>query len=1106
MAQQLRMPKYGQVAGHLKTQKLYRDSVTRSQNAKAKLLLNIKQSRADSIKDAREKALADVTKGRKTKTDSVFAIHKHKTDSLAKIRKYKTSKRYADSTALAKRERADSIQAFHQHIRDSTASIHKHVLDSTTAIRKHVSDSIKLVRTKHSDSLKMVRKTKTDSLTKSKNDKEKLAKAQEKKKQEEQKLKLEIKFKQKREAWSNTSMLKRKWNLYRKIVQNSFTHYNYYYNANRKMEEALVNMQRGKKENYDSLINLYPFDPNKDSAKMAGDMDTIIRKASVGIQIHDPRVKWDNDLYLLMGEAYYYKGRYDNAATAFRYIIARDEAKKKGQAANSGEKSKDEPTIVDNDGDKGGFLKHKSVHNESILWLARTYTSWHMVENAESVVSLLESDTHLPENLKGRLAAEKAFAYLSESNEPAAITQLGIVVDDNTLPDWLRMRAAFLCGQLLQNRGEYAAAVEKFETVLDYFPKIDMDFYTRKLIAYNSLLAGSDANIAMKPLKKVLNDAKYVTYYDQVYYVLGKLAIKAGKTDDGIKYLNKSIYTSKATKKQKALSFVALGDAYYNDLKYQKAKTSYDSAAKYATGSKDTVGLANMQRSKILNEIVGPATVIHDQDSLLALAELSKKDQLAAVRRYLKFLEKRQEDSIANAESAGVSSIVPADGSTETSDFANWYFSNPTSMQQGAAEFKRKWGNRTLVDNWRRSAANSFANNSSNPDELKETPENPDVSENGLPSEASLLAKIPNTPEQKEKAENLEQKAYIQLAKAYYSPFNDLTQTIATLDNLDKRFPAHNQKEEELYLRYQVALKQNELAKAQTYSEQLQKEFPKSNYAKLLRPKENTQSEALGNGITVAKYYEETYNLLLKHALVHIEVAKKQYDNPVFKKRFLVAEAMGLAGTGNLDKADTALVSFLHTYPAPDTLATWANAIKDYIASLRKTGVPAWYKESPPGEKKPSLEPEKDSALVLAGEKPIDSVAKSAPKPLPPPSMYQNKPMDEHYCIVVLPGLDTKTTGLRKNVKSFDSSFCPNAKLDIILDYFDIDQTVMVIKKFANADSAKAYLNALNTSNVFRNFSSNDYQSVIISAQNYTKLFADKKVAAYMSFYEAVYK
>src|SRR5947207_9464208 len=138
-------------------------------------------------------------------------------------------------------------------------------------------------------------------------------------------------------------------------------------------------------------------------------------------------------------------------------------------------------------------------------------------------------------------------------------------------------------------------------------------------MAFNQLQSGEDVASAMKPLKKVLSDSKYNGYYDQVYYVLGQLAVKANKKEEAITYFNKSVTTPRATKKQKALSFAALGDLYYSRSSYANAKRSYDSAAKYSTSSTKDGALASaLQRNKGLAEISGPTTVIHDQDSLLA--------------------------------------------------------------------------------------------------------------------------------------------------------------------------------------------------------------------------------------------------------------------------------------------------------------------------------------------------------------------------------------------------------------------------------------------------------------------------------------------------------
>jgi len=1085
--------------------KHYKDSVTRARTAKTNALKNSRQAHMDSLKDARKLVTDKMTTIRKAKTDSIKTIQKKRSDSLAAVKKYKTSKRYSDSVNIVRRKHLDSIQTAQKATRDRLAAMRKHTLDSAKTSRTHIMDSIKTVRVKRLDSIKLVLKKRTDSLAKVKKLKEDLAKAKEKKKEEDKKLKLEIKMKQKHEAWTNKSMLKKKWSPFRRFLQNSFTHYNYYYNAKKKMDEALVNMQRSRKENYDSLIGLYPFDPNRDSSLMSSDMDTIVRKISVGIQIHDPRVKWDNDLYLLLGEAYYYRGRYENASIAFRYIISKDEEKKKKDAAKNGHGSygsaKDAPSIVDDDKtSRLDFLKHKSVHNEAVLWLARTYTEARQVENAESILSLLASDAKLPNELKGRLATEKSFVYLTERNYEEAAKQLPIAADDNNLPNWLRVREAFIEGQLQQNLGHYTEAAASFEKVISYYPKIEMDFYSRKYIAYNKLLAGESAEDAMRPLKRVLTDAKYLNYYDQVYFVLGQLAIKAHENDQAVTYFTKSATTPKATKKQKALSYSALGDVYYAASNYSGAKMAYDSASKYSSAaSKDATVINALQRDKGLEQISGPSKVIHDQDSLMALSALSKKEQLAVVRRYLRYLEKMRDDSIADAENSGVASLVPVDADDASKDASNWYFSNPALMTQGSIDFKRKWGNRPLTDNWQHGNGNSSGDNSGDEDDASGAGKQ----ENGLPTEESLLAKIPNTTAQKELSAKIEQRAYMLLAKGYMKQLEDYPMANNTLDTFDVRFPENNFKEEELYLRYQLAMKQNKIDKAQLYSAELLNKFPNSQYADNVRPRTSeSKPDALVAGKTVSQYFDETYNLLMQHqyaeALTHVGIAKKQFDNPVYKKRFQVAEAMGYAGSGEYDLADTMIKRFIRTYPA-DTLTPWASTVEDYIGEVRNGGKPPWFYDTIRSAPESAIAKTKTAA---PGPK--------APTPPPPPSdipsMYGYHADSGHYCIIVLPGIDSKTMGLKKAIKDLDNTKYPTAGLNVFFDLYSIDQGVIVVERFPNAAAAKKYMDDLSASNAFNGYSPGDLHLFIISAPNYKKMFADKKADPYFSFYSANYR
>ncbi len=1093
--------------------KHFKDSVARSKLIKANKVKKSRQTHADSIKEARENAMDSIAAVRKTRSDSVKSIQKKRTDSIAAKSKYKKSKRYTDSVSITRHDHMDSLHEAQQKTRDSIALTRKHSLDSSKTIRKHVADSQKAVRLKFSDSLKAVHKVRADSLLKIKKAKEALAKAKDKKKEDALKFKLELKMKQKHDSFSNKAMLKHPWSPMRRAMQNSFTHYNYYYNANRKMDEALLNMQRSRKENYDSVIGLYPFDPNRDSSLMSSDMDTIVHKVSVAIQIHDPRVKWANDLYMLLGQAYYYRGRYENAAIAFRYIIASDEAAKKkaatkyGKGQSSSNKNKEAPSILEEEKtSKFDFLKHKSVHNESIVWLARTYTVAHQTENAESIMSLLESDAKLHDNMKGRVAAQKAFNYLAENNPTEASKHLAIAADDRYLPDWLRMRAAFINGQLQQNAGNYKSAATNFEKVLTYYPKIDMDFYSRKNAAFNHLLAGEKVDDAMKPLKKVLADGKYVSYYDQVYFVLGQLAAKANKPSEALGYYQQSVTTPKASKKQKALSFTAMGDLYYSSSRYANAKIAYDSASKYSAGVKDIAVKNGEQRTKGLTEISGPAHLIHDQDSLMALSLLSKKEQAAAVKKQLKYLERLRNDSIAKAEEAGVNAVAATDPDDVKDAASSWYFSNPTLMQQGSADFKRKWGNRVLSDNWRRGAsANSGGGSGS--DGGEDAPDALVSTENGLPTEGSLLAKIPNNKAQKDLSNKMVQKAYMLLAKAYMKQLEDYVMASQSLDTLDKRFPEHNQKEEELYLRYQIAIKQNKLDKAQQYADELIKKFPNSQYATNLKPKgSESKGDVKVDGKNVSAYFDETYALLQQRqyteALMRVNIAKKQFDNPVYKKRFEIVEATAYAGMANYNQADTLITAFMKANTG-DTLMTWASTVRQYIKDVRNGGKPSWYYDTLTTAQKEALTKKSEKAKADA-----EAASKPAPPPPPPdaPAFYSYHADSMHYCIIVLSGLDSRTSKLKKGIIKYDSANYTTTNLELVMDFFDIDQDVLVVKGFNNANDAKTYAEGLKTLPALQAYKPDEIKVLSISRNNYKKMFFEKTAQPYYGFYAEHYK
>lgn len=1121
-----------------KESRKYKDSVARARKARTDSIQLVRKLRTDSIRAERKRVTDSAIAARKHITDSVRAIQKRRTDSLAVIRKYRESKRYKDSVAVVRQQRLDSIKAVRMAFNDSVAADRKQRNDSMAAVRQAIRDSTTAARTKYMDSITAVRKVRTDSLAKLKEKREKDRKARAKNKEEQMQLALELKLKKKRQAWSNEKMLKKKWGPLRQAVQNTFTRYNYYFNTDKKMDEAIDNMLRANRENYDSLLALFPFDPDRDSSLLSQDMDSIIQKASIGIQLHDPRTKWGDDLYLLMGQAYYYKADYENASTAFRYTLSlRDKKKKKSTGYTPPKKNKDgsKTSIVQAD-NKGvlNFVKHRSVHNEALLWLARTYTEWHQEGNAESVIDILQNDPNFPKSLQGRLAVEKAYLNISQNNRTAAMENLAIVADDKQLPDWLRMRAAYINAQLHEERGEYTAAAQSYKNVIDLHPPIEMDFYARKNLAYNQMYAGVEQEEALAALRRVLKDGKYSNYYEQVYFVMGKLSAANSKNDEAIEYLKKGLTSSRSTKKQKAMSFAALGDVYYNIHSYESAKKYYDSAAQLVTSAPgdSSVQLA-VRRSNVLSDITTPINIIHLQDSLVALANMSDKDQRSVVRKYIRSLENARADSIFRAENIG---NVPGGDNNQNSgqqgnNYTNWYFANTSLMQQGMNEFKRKWGTRTLADNWRRSAAitSITANKNmvvdSSTFNAGDDESNLELDENGIPTEAALLALIPNATTQKEDALKKLRRAYVDLGSAYIRQLDEYKEATNTFDTLDRRFPLHEHMAEVLYMRYLAAVRQDQLAEARKYSDLLLRDYGNTKWASLVKPTEDGAGlvNTTGNNRPIAEYYDETYDLLIQRqytqTLQMSRDGQKIYKEIPYQKRFRIIEAISLAGTEQWDQADTVASDFIRKNQQ-DTLRPWAEAVLSYIKKNRPATPPpsANTAGTDPGGASagmaPGTAPSSDADRAAAAGDVAPGAAPPPPPPLPGqasspavPASYTYKPKDLHYAAIYFRSMDQKSNAVKAAVTDFNTFKFSSLKLTSELQNMNSGAGALFTQSFETALQAKIYMNMLKaTPEIFKEYGGEEYEVFIISADNYFKLTNDKDMEAYMKFYRSRYR
>ena len=913
-----------------KLSKHYKDSVTKKRLQKTDSIKRVRMAALDAMKQARLRKLDSINLLRNPNYKPQARPLPNTKQTNSKIDLTKNSKRYNDSLLLMQTSMGNKSTKKRLSKADSLQNVRKLLLAEKAAQRKLQMDSIAAVRKQKTDSVFQVKKSKNEQLEELKKRKENIAKSNEKKSEEKFKLALELKIQKKREAFSNENMLKKGWYFPRNFIQNLFTHYNYHFNAQRKIVEACANMDRQCVDKFDTLINLFTYSP-KDSSLYAADMDSIVRKASLGLQIHDPRTKWADDLYFLMGKAYYYKGDYENAIAAFRYaMLVQDLYPSKGKATSK--KSGDKLSVVKNK-KKGplGWFAHKPVKNDAILWLCRTLVDNRKYGEAESVLDLLESDRKTDRFMKGKVALEHAYLAIKDEDFVLASDMLSKVISTKKITKSTKLRASFLLGQLSFSQHAYDNAINAYSKSLDYHPNLAMDFEARKGIALSKVALGNADTKALASLKDMLHDNKYSNYQDQVYYMLGKLSLQVDTRNSAISYFQKGLHLSKIAPAQKAILYAALANVYFDLGSFKNAKMAFDSLDKYkSNAAKHAEVVLALSRSKVIDEIVIPIRSIKQKDSLIHLANLSEKEQKAIIKKTIKQLERIQADSANQNNTVSVS--IPTIISKETS---SWYFGNANQMQSGAADFKRKWGSRPNVDHWRRLASIGQNNtNVSNEQEAKKnTSDSSMLTEKGIPNEAYLLSLLPKTKVEQEKLLSQIQKHYIDLANAYLDNLEDQNNATHTLDTMLKRFPRSLYKPEALYMYYRMALKQNNVRLAQRMVTQLKDSFSQSKWAMLVKPSAE-QDWNVQNQKKLFQQYDIIYSQVndrnFDSALVAINTINIDKYTDTMKQRIYLLKAISYVGINNYIAADSFFKS-VKPFIKHQPLADWVMAIEQQI-------------------------------------------------------------------------------------------------------------------------------------------------------------------------------
>lgn len=236
---------------------------------------------------------------------------------------------------------------------------------------------------------------------------------------------------------------------FRRFYQNTITHYNYVFNANERLNEIINRAKQGFKDDYTRLLPYYNFTLEATAAD--NDIDTIIYKCNAGILLHDLRNDWVDDLYLLMGKAYYLRKNFDSAEHVFLYVNYAFAKKDDGYDVPVGSNaSGTEFSIASKE--KKKLLGTPPKRNEDIIWVAKNYIEEGKVYEASAILEMLRYDPNLPERLKPQLHETIGYLFYKSRIYDSAAFHLSRATDmDENKQD--KARREYLTAQLYMASG-----------------------------------------------------------------------------------------------------------------------------------------------------------------------------------------------------------------------------------------------------------------------------------------------------------------------------------------------------------------------------------------------------------------------------------------------------------------------------------------------------------------------------------------------------------------------------------------------------------------------------------------------------------------------------
>lgn len=615
-------------------------------------------------------------------------------------------------------------------------------------------------------------------------------------------------------------------------------------------------------------------------------------KAAKAIQKHSMYIKGRernfqiDDAYLMLGQARYYDGRFVPALEAFNYILYK--------------------------------YPDGSLIDDAVIWREKTNVrlTYDDIAIKNLKVLLRDKKARLSKQQLADANATLTQAYINIEEYQEAINPLKVAIE-NTRDTEERARYTFILGQLYGRLGNKAEAASAFSTVIEMNRKSPRSYVIQshaQEFGINPVNA-KDSLAFLKKYKRLIKDRENRAYLDVLHRQVGLFYEGNGNTKEALKSLKRAVKLSKGDKQLKAQNYLSIAEIYFNEAGYAQAGQYYDSVLSIMPAkAKDRFRIT--KRRDALRDVVAFEKVAHTNDSILRLVAMSDDQRISYFQKYVDNLRKEDfrklqanlkgkktgnQDYFNMANFGSAIDLAMDVGGSMSGGSSTFYFYSQQASAQGKQDFRRRWGNRPLVDNWRWASDVQEAQNNVALDAAVTNTQgggNTNTQETFNDARYDINAYISKIPTDVNEIASLKKDrdfAYFQLGSMYADRFKKYDLASGRLEALLTFDPVERLVLPSMYKLYKIYLEIN-MAKAMAMKDRIISQYPNSRYAKLLQ---NISMDRIDD-LSPEQIYAQAYKVYAaggdyNDALKAIDNALERFDDDgyVSKLELLKAHVIG---------------------------------------------------------------------------------------------------------------------------------------------------------------------------------------------------------------------